>query len=263
MAEIINVDEGQGIVALKVTGAIARVKVANPPLNILTVAVRRALFNAARALASRDDIRVVVIEADGARAFSVGSDIREFPEDELGGVAKIRFEQYLLDGIAGLPHVVIAKVRGLTLGGGAELMLACDVRVAASGAQFGFPEIRLGALPAAGGIKRLVQEIGPVRARELIFSGRPISAARAVEIGLITELVNEAELDARVIDLAAEFASLPQSALRLAKKCIAVATPATGIDTMEAEAFGALYRTADLSEGLAAFVDKRTPQFNR
>lgn len=263
MTEIIDVGASHGAVSLEVTGAVARIRVANPPLNILTIAVRRALFNAARALDSRDDVRVVVIEADGARAFSVGSDIREFPDDELGGVAKIRFEQYLLDGIARLSQVVIAKVRGLALGGGAELMLACDVRIAARGAQFGFPEIRLGALPAAGGIKRLVQEIGPVRARDLIFSGRPISATRALDIGLITELVDEAELDARVEALAADLASLPRSALRLAKKCIAAATPTTGIDTMEAEAFGALYRGADLSEGLAAFVEKRTPQFNR
>ncbi|MFC7395638.1 enoyl-CoA hydratase/isomerase family protein [Chelatococcus sp. GCM10030263] len=256
-------DKAKPVVSLAIEGAVARIRIANPPLNILTTAVRRALFETAGALADRRDLGVIVIESDGARAFSVGSDIREFPDDELGGVAKIRFEQYLYDRIAGLPQVVIAKLRGLALGGGGELMLACDLRVAASTAEFGFPEIKLGALPAAGGIKRLVQEVGPAMARSLIMTGRPISAARALDIGLINEVVEEGELDARVDSLAAELAGLPREALRLAKACVAAAVPSGAIDTAEAEAFGALFRTGDLREGVAAFLEKRQPRFNR
>jgi enoyl-CoA hydratase/carnithine racemase len=250
-------------VSVEARGAIARLRIDNPPLNILTNATRRALFDAARTLEGQDGIRVVVVEAAGEKAFSVGSDIREFPEDELGGVAKIRFEQYLLDRIALLPQVVIAKVRGFALGGGAELMLACDLRVAADTAQVGFPEIRLGALPAAGGIKRLVQEIGPVRARELVFSGRSIPAERAFAIGLINEVVGAGELEVRVDSLADELAALPQDALRLAKKCVGAALPESRIDTAEAEAFGALFRGANIREGLVAFMEKRPPEFNR
>jgi enoyl-CoA hydratase/carnithine racemase len=256
-------DRSKPWVSLAIEGPVARIRIANPPLNILTTAVRRALFETAGALADRRDLGVVVIEADGARAFSVGSDIREFPDDELGGVAKIRFEQYLYDRIAGLPQVVIAKVRGLALGGGGELMLACDLRIAATTAEFGFSEIKLGALPAAGGIKRLVQEVGPAAARSLILTGRPISAARALDIGLINEVVADGELDARVDSLAAELAGLPREALRLAKNCVAAALPSGGIDTAEAEAFGALFRTGDLREGVAAFLEKRQPRFNR
>jgi enoyl-CoA hydratase/carnithine racemase len=250
-------------VSVEAAGAIARLRVNNPPLNILTNATRRALFDAARTLEARDDIRVVILEAAGEKAFSVGSDIREFPEDELGGVAKIRFEQYLLDRIAMLPQVIIANVRGFALGGGAELLLACDLRLVADTAQIGFPEIRLGALPAAGGIKRLVQEIGPVRARELVFSGRSISASRALAIGLVNETMAAGELDARVDELAGELAALPQDALRLAKRCVAAALPESRIDTAEAEAFGALFRGENIREGLAAFIAKRPPQFNR
>ena len=251
------------LVSLESTGGIARLRVQNPPLNILTNATRRALFETARGLQTRDDLSVVILEAAGEKAFSVGSDIGEFPEDELGGVAKIRFEQYLLDTIAGLPQVVIAKLRGFALGGGGELMLASDLRIAARDAQIGFPEIRLGALPAAGGIKRLVQEIGPVRARELVMTGLPISAERAYAIGLLTEVVDAAALDTHVDELADHLAALPRTALGLAKRCIAAAQPQTRIDTAEADAFGALFRGTDIREGLAAFLEKRPPRFNR
>lgn len=250
-------------VTLEVAAPVARITIENPPLNILTVAVREALFEAACVVERQPGVRVVVMAADGRRAFSVGSDIREFPQSELGGVAKIRFEQYLLDRIAALPQVVIARIGGLTLGGGGELMLACDLRIASAEAQFGFPEIKLGALPMAGGVKRLVREIGLARTRELVFTGRTISAARALEIGLINEAVEPDALDARVDALAAEITALPGEALRLAKSCVAAAIPSGAIDTAEAEAFGALYGTADLTEGLAAFVEKRPPRFNR
>lgn len=248
---------------LSAAGPVARIRMANPPLNVLTVAVREALFEAACLVERRQDVRVLVIEAEGPRAFSVGSDIREFPKTELGGVAKIRFEQYLLDRISGLPQVIIAKIGGLALGGGGELMLACDIRIASTDATFGFPEIKLGALPLAGGVKRLVREIGPVRARELIYTGRFISADRALDIGLITEVVEPGALDRRVDAVAAEIAALPGEALRLAKGCVAAAIPSGAIDTKEAEAFGALYGSADLAEGLAAFIEKRPPRFSR
>ncbi|MCX8997021.1 enoyl-CoA hydratase-related protein [Rhizobiaceae bacterium BDR2-2] len=253
---------GTGI-GLHVDGPIATLRIENPPLNILTVALRETLFARLAKIEGRPEIRVVVLEAAGDRAFSVGSDIGEFPADELGGVAKIRFEQYLLDRLAALPAVTIAKVAGLALGGGAELMLACDFRIAASDAKIGFPEIRLGALPAAGGMKRLVHEIGPLRARELVMLGQPIEAARAAELGLVNRVVPPAELDGSVLQLANDLAALPGQALVLAKRTIAAADPAGGIDTVEAEAFGALFRGTDLAEGLSAFLAKRPPSFNR
>jgi enoyl-CoA hydratase/carnithine racemase len=263
MAEISSLLFSSRGVTLSASGPVARIVIANAPLNVLTVAVREALFEAACTLERHTEVRVVVIEAEGSRAFSVGSDIREFPKTELGGVAKIRFEQYLLDRIARLPQVVIAKIGGLTLGGGGELMLACDLRVASTDATFGFPEIKLGALPLAGGVKRLVREIGPVRTREFVYTGRTISAERAFAIGLINEVVEPGELDARVNALAAEIARLPGEALRLAKDCVAAALPSGAIDTKEAEAFGALYASEDLAEGLSAFIEKRPPEFNR
>ena len=242
---------------------IATVRIRNPPLNILDDDLRRALFAAFGELEARDDIHVVVVEAGPGQAFSAGSNIREFPSDEIGGVAKIRFEQHLHNRLADLPAVTIAKLGAATLGGGGELMLACDFRIAAAGITIGFPEIRLGALPAAGGIKRLVQEIGPARARSLVMFGKPMAAEEALAIGVIHDVVPEPELDRRVEALASELASLPLDALLLAKRCIAAAVPQTAVDTAEAEAFGQLFRGRNLREGLSAFLEKRRPDFDR
>lgn len=251
---------GSQAVRLSRKGALATLVIDNPPLNVLTIAVRRALLEKIKEVESQHDVRVLVLESTGERAFSVGSDIREFPDDETGGVAKIRFEQMLLNRIATLPCVTIAKIRGITLGGGGELMLACDFRIATEASEIGFPEIRLGALPAAGGMKRLVRELGALRARELVLLGKPVSAAKAAEMGLVNAAVPASELNAEVDRLTAELLSLPASSLRLAKRVISGIAAGGDADTLEAEAFGELFRTSDLAEGLRAFVEKRPPR---
>lgn len=251
------------LISLDVKGAIARLRIENAPLNILTVAVRKALLERVLGLEARTDIRVVILEGAGAKAFSVGSDIHEFPPDIVGGLEKIRFEQFLLERLELLPQMTIAKLRGHVLGGGGELMLACDFRIADESTNIGFPEIRLGALPAAGGIKRLVRDIGAFRARELVCRGRTVNAAEAASIGLINSCVPAAELDAAVDALARELSELSGDALRLAKRCIRAAAGSSDVDTVEADAFAELYRGANLSEGLRAFTEKRPPQFNR
>ena len=251
-----------GSVRLTVTGSIAHLVLQNPPLNILTNDVRMAMHGHINELAERPEVKVAILEGEGRIAFSAGSDIREFPDDEAGGLAKIRFEQHLLNRLAQLPQIVIAQLRGHVLGGGAELMLACDLRIADETAQIGFPEIRLGALPAAGGMKRLVREIGPVRAREMIITGVAISAREAFALGLVTAVVDAADLSARVAAAAGNLAKAPSDGLRLAKHCIDAAAGASAIDTVEAEAFAELYRGTNLREGIAAFLAKRPPRFD-
>lgn len=248
---------------LEVGGAVARLCLRSGPLNILSVALRKELLDCVLQLERSPDIRVVILEGAGDKAFSVGSDIREFPPNMLGGLEKIRFEQFLIERLEGLSQITIAKLKGHVLGGGGEVMLACDFRLAAATATFGFPEIRLGALPAAGGMKRLVRDIGPLRARDLVCRGLTIDAARAASIGLVNECVAAEDLDEAVNGLAAELAALSADALRLAKRCIQAATHSADIDTVEANAFAELYRTRNLSEGLLAFVEKRPPAFNR
>jgi enoyl-CoA hydratase/carnithine racemase len=149
------------------------------------------------------------------------------------------------------------------LGGGAELMLACDLRIADDTVQIGFPEIRLGALPAAGGMNRLVHAIGPALARQLILTGEPISAAEALSCGLVNKVVPPTELDKAVSSTAAQLAKAPSDALRLAKRCIDAVSRDPRVDTLEAEAFAELYRGKNLREGLAAFLAKREPEFDR
>lgn len=250
-------------VSLTAEGPVATLVLDNPPLNVLSIALREALYAQIAALHARPDLRVLIVRTEGERAFSVGSDIREFPADAVGGVAKIRFEQHLLDSLAALPQVTVARLQGMALGGGAELMLACDLRIAAAGIAIGFPEIRLGALPAAGGMKRLVQELGPAQARQLVLLGRPIPAERALALGLVSEVVAADALDARIAELAAELAALPASALRQGKRAIAGIAQGGPADTLEAESFAALFGEADLAEGLQAFLDKRPAGFNR
>jgi enoyl-CoA hydratase/carnithine racemase len=249
-------------VSLDVEGAIAHLRIANGPLNILSVELRRNLLRHVLDLERRDDVRVVTLEGAGEKAFSVGSDIREFPPDMVGGLEKIRFEQFLIGRLEALPQVTIAKLRGHVLGGGGELMLACDFRLAAVTAVFGFPEIKLGAMPAAGGMKRLVRDVGPVRALDLVCRGRTIGAAEAASIGLITECVPPDDLDRAMDVLAHELSALSSEALRYAKKCVRAAERALDIDTVEADAFAELYRGPNLAEGLQAFIQKRPPVFN-
>lgn len=251
-----------GEVRLSIDGRVATLVIDNPPLNVLTVAVRRALLDKVIEIESRPDMRVLVIETALDRAFSVGSDVREFPGDEAGGLAKIRFEQMLLDRIAGLAPVTIAKARGLALGGGAELMLACDLRFASLDCEIGFPEIRLGTLPAAGGMKRLLRDLGAARARDLVLRGQRVSAARAEELGLLNAAVPAARLDAHVASVVEDFLSLPAGAVAMAKRAFIAMGDGGDANTIEAEAFGALFRTPDLQEGLSAFLEKRPPRFD-
>ena len=241
-------------------GAIATIELDNPPLHVLTVQLRQRLFEAVAGLAADDDVKVVIVQARGGRAFSAGSDVREFPSDELGGLAKIQFEQSLLNRIERLPALTIAKVDGAALGGGGELVLACDFRIASIGSTFGFPEIRLGALPAAGGMKRLMRDVGSLRARELGLLGRPVDAEHAERIGLINRAVDCEELDAVVDELADHLIRLPAGALRHAKRLLCK-RPDADFDRLEAEAFGALFSNGDLAEGVSAFLEKRPPRF--
>jgi enoyl-CoA hydratase/carnithine racemase len=249
-------------VSLVIESNIARLTIDNPPLNILTNHVRQTMLQTIESIERRAAVKVLIFSGAGERAFSVGSDIREFPDDEPGGVAKIRFEQHLYNRIGQLPQITIAKLRGFVLGGGAELMLACDLRIAEEKAQIGFPEIKLGALPAAGGMNRLVHAVGPARASQLILTGEPISATEAFDWGMINKVVPPSELDEAISSAATGLAKAPSDALRLAKRCITAISRDPSLDTLEAEAFAELYRGKNLHEGLAAFTAKREPRFD-
>ena len=222
------------------------------------------LIAACGELATADDVRAVVVTGSADRAFCAGADLRErdrlTAEERTGHTALI---EEAAERLAALPMPTIAAVRGYALAGGTELALACDVRVAASDAVFGLPEVRIGIFPGAGGVLRLPALVGQGTARDLLFTGRQVPAAEAARIGLVDRLVAPDEVLAAAEALAAEIAGNAPLAVRAVKQALIAAS---GRSPAEARPEvnrlrGTLDATADYSEGLRAFVEKRQPRF--
>jgi enoyl-CoA hydratase len=207
--------------------------------------------------------RAVVLTGAGERAFAAGADIVELADQTPERlVAERRFEAW--DRIWATAVPVIAAVRGFALGGGCELAMSCDMIVAGDDAAFGQPEIRIGVMPGAGGTQRLTRAIGRVRATELILTGRTMPAGEALAAGLVTTVVPAAETVSTALDLAARIAAMPPLAVREAKRLIRLAEERPLGDGLRAEraAFFALFATADQSEGMRAFIEKRAPAWS-
>jgi enoyl-CoA hydratase len=229
-------------------------------LNALSFELVDALASALEKLDSDPAARAIVITGSGGRAFAAGADIRELSTESYASLRDgARFGSWDRVWAVGLP--LIAAVRGFALGGGCELALSCDMIVAGEDATFGQPEIRLGVMPGAGGTQRLTRAIGKARAMELILTGRSIGAAEAATLGLVTSVVpSEATVDA-ALDLAARIAAMPPLAIRAAVAAIRGADERALADGLarERDAFFRLFDTRDQAEGMAAFVEKRSP----
>lgn len=250
-------------VRMTIHGAVATITIDNAPLNILTLNMRRMLLEHTRQLSQRSDVVAVVIEGSGERAFSAGSDIKEFPRDAMTGCGKVRVEQHVLDHVMNLPQVTIAKLHGHVLGGGAALMLACDLRIAARDVRIGFPEIKVGVFPAGGGTHFLARQVSMIKAKELVLLGEPIGGEEALASGLITRLVASDELDATVGWFTDRLSRLPGNALIAAKRALnsAYTDNYERGQTVEIEAFTDLFGHSNMAEGIAAFFEKRPPKF--
>jgi enoyl-CoA hydratase/carnithine racemase len=255
------------LVELEIERGVARVLLNHPPLNILTIELRRQLLERVDQIEKSPGVRLVLFQAAGEKAFSVGSDLKEFPKDEVGGREKIQFEQFLLDKIERLGAITIAGVRGYVLGGGLELMLATDLRIAAEDAQFGFPEVKVGGFPAAGGVWRLTRDVGPVRAKELLLFGRTIPASEARALDLVTECVAKSRLESRIEEIVGELLALPQSSLLAIKRTVALTGPGSAEGFSGAsrvtDEYGRLFQGADIFEGIQSFLERRAPRYNR
>lgn len=250
-------------VRTEIGDGVATLRLDRPPANVLDAATSHALGAAAGALAERADVRAVVVTG-GERVFCGGADIKEMatfagPEEaqafaEVLGAA--------LTAIAELPLVTVAAIEGSALGGGLELALACDLRVAAQAAILGLPEVGLGIMPGAGGTQRLPRAVGIDRARELVLSGRRLAATEALAIGLVHEVVPAGAAGDRAAALARGFAAGPTAAYAAAKAALRAAGGdlPTGL-AVERDAFAGLFATDDRVEGLAAFAQKRPPRF--
>jgi enoyl-CoA hydratase len=239
---------------------VAVVRLDNPPANALSMALLAELAEAARSLVSEPPGAVVV--TGGHRIFAAGADIAEFagPDEARKIVGQFRAA---LDAVAAIPRAVVAAVNGYALGGGCELALACDLRVAADTAKLGQPEVVLGIIPGGGGTQRLPRLVGPARAKELILSGRQVAADEALRIGLVDRVVPADRVLDEALAWAAVFAHGPVVAHGLAKAAIDVGLDGplgAGLD-LEADRFVEVFATEDAKTGVAAFRAKQKPDF--
>jgi enoyl-CoA hydratase/carnithine racemase len=254
-----------GLVVLE-AGSVATLALDNPPLNILTGELLAQLDAALATLEHADpgEIRAVVVASRVERAFSVGSNVKEF-EDHRGpsGRARFELEARVAQRLAGLPMPTIAAIEGNALGGGLEIALCCDLRVAAEGAQLGLPEVRIAVTPSTGGTQRLPRIVGPARAKELLFTGRVLDARGAAGIGLVNEVVPAGEALARARAIGEEIARRGPLAVREVKVLVDRALDAdlAAGHAAEVDASVRIFATDDLLEGARAFVEKREPQY--
>ncbi len=206
----------------------------------------------------------VVVVTGAGRAFSAGADVTQFGGSDPRSIADYyRATGDVYERVAALPQPTIAAIHGYCLGGGFELALACDFRVAADGAVFGLPEVELGIVPSSGGTHRLVRIAGPARAKELMLVRPRFSAREAAAWGLVTEVVGEGEHLARALELGERLAGLPALAVAAAKATadrMAESSREAGI-LLERLAYGMLAQTDDAREAAQAFVEKREPRF--
>jgi enoyl-CoA hydratase len=233
-------------------------------LNALNRAVFAGLEDAFDEIETDPGVRCVVVTGAGERAFCAGADIREL--DALGAQGALAFMalgQRVFDRIARSPKPTIAAVNGHALGGGLELAMACDIRVAAETATFGQPEITLGSIPGWGGTQRLPLLVGLGRARELVLTGRIFDAAEAERIGLVSRVVPSAVLGDTARDMAETIAALPPVALALAKDALRQTEGDLGAGLrVEREHVARTFATEDQREGTRAFFEKRKPVFH-
>src|SRR6478609_9595915 len=246
-------------VRLEVADGVGTIRVDRPKMNALSLQVQQEIRAAAEEATERDDVRAVVIWG-GEKVFAAGADVKEMAE--MSHTDMIDMSGRMQSGyvaLARIPKPVVAAVNGYALGGGCELALCADIRIAAEDATFGQPEIKLGIIPGAGGTQRLTRLIGTSRAKDLIFTGRPVGAAEALAIGLVDQVLPAAEVIGAAMAWAGQFVGGPALALRAAKQSIDAGSGVdlnTGLEIERAQ-FAALFATEDRAIGMRSFVEKR------
>ncbi len=236
----------------------------NPPVNALSTALLADLDHRVGELEADPRVRAVILTGDG-QYFSAGADLKEMATLDLAAAPEmVRRTHALFARLAGLRAPVVAAINGLALGGGLELALACDLRIAGESAKLGAPEVNYGLMPAYGGTQRLPRLVGLAKARELIFTGSMISAAEALKIGLVNKTVPAGQELRAARDLAHTIAQKAPKAVQAAKRAIAegVEKPlGAGIEGETALFASEVLPSEDLAEGIFAFAERRPPKF--
>ena len=243
-------------VEVTISDSVALVRLNRPTMNVLNRAMRDEITHVCEQLESNNDVRAVVIY--GGDHLAAGADVKEMAawgKDEVDREAPLVQEAF--NAISYLPMPTIAAITGYSLGGGLELALSCDLRIAADSAQMGQPEILLGIITGAGGTQRLSRLIGPSRAKDLIFTGRLVSAVEALQMGLVNEVVESDRVLDRALELARMLATRPRLAIRAAKLAID-----NGLDLplhegleIEVNLFTKLFGTNDQVHGMSSFIE--------
>lgn len=250
-------------VNLEVADGIGTIRLGRPPMNALNLQLQDELRAVAGQAATRADVRAVVLYG-GEKVFAAGADIKEMESMSYTDMVDRSIAlQASFTAVAEIPKPVVAAITGFALGGGCELALCADVRVCADNAKLGQPEITLGIIPGAGGTQRLPRLIGPSKAKDLIFTGRFVTADEALAIGLVDRVVPAADVYTEALAWAGQFADGPAYALRAAKEAIDRGLEVdlnTGLE-IERLQFAPLFATEDRTIGMRAFVDKKKPGF--
>ena len=260
-----ELDQGHAMSAVTTMtrGAISEVALASGPINLVNKDLLRSLNHALIAISAQRDVRCLILHGGNARAFCAGSDINEFAHlRQDASEHKILFEDMVVRRLAGMPMPTIAALDGAALGGGFELALACDLRVARRGVSLGLTESRLGGLAGSGSV-RLTRLIGPARAKELLFTGATVADDQALQWGLVNRLVADGSALDAARELAATIAARGPVSNRLAKELVEAAQDlsidaALSLSTVSQQK---IFDSEDLHEGVAAFFAKRAPDF--
>jgi enoyl-CoA hydratase/carnithine racemase len=245
------------LVTLEAADGIGTIRLNRPPVNALNDQLSAELADAARAAAGSEEVRAVIIYG-GEKVFAAGADIKQMAEASHAEMITRPIglpEAVTL--VASIPKPVVAAITGYALGGGLEIALAADFRVAGESARLGQPEILLGVIPGAGGTQRLPRLVGPAKAKDLIFTGRMAGAAEAHAIGLVDLVVPDDSVYAAAQDMVKRYAAGPALALRAAKQAIDHGLDvdlATGLE-LERTQFAALFGTEDQKSGMRSFIE--------
>jgi enoyl-CoA hydratase/carnithine racemase len=229
--------------------------------NALNLEVRKSIVKALADMTDDANIRAIVL-AGSPKTFAAGADIKE-----MAGVGSIeqmlRGSHKLWRSISACPKPVIAAVTGFALGGGCELAMTCDIIIAGESAKFGQPEVKIGIIPGGGGTQRLTRAVGKYKAMRYILTGDIFTAKEAFDMGLVSELAPDADVEKRAVAMAQQLAELPPLALLHAKESVlaAMETPLSSGLAFETKAVQILFSSQDQKEGMAAFIEKRKPTF--